>query len=211
MLSIKWQGITSLKILRNKTIYQIGRISTYVLIGLLFYSLGRSFALANFQKGLSISIGLILLIWLAITLFKLNSLNSVLLNIFSWLRKILGPIVNIKGPIGSLSSGMLNGLLPCGLVYVAAFASVVQHSIADNIQYMIAFGMGTLPLLIAVIGGAQLAGNKVKLLAKRLTPIFIAALGIYFILRGMELNIPYLSPVIVDGINDTTVNCEPVY
>jgi sulfite exporter TauE/SafE len=211
MLSIKWRGVTSLKILRNKAIYQVGRITTYILIGLLFYYLGRSFALANFQKALSISIGIILLVWVAVSFLKVNNLNNALLKIFGWLRKVLSPIVNIKGPIGSYSSGMLNGLLPCGLVYVAAFASVVQPTAGENMQYMAAFGVGTLPLLIAVIGGAQFAGAKVRKAASQVTPIFIVLLGIYFVMRGLELDIPYLSPVILEGVNDSTVNCEPVY
>ncbi|MFY0674314.1 MAG: sulfite exporter TauE/SafE family protein [Bacteroidia bacterium] len=211
MLSIKWKGITSLKILQNKAIYQIGRISTYILIGLLFYYLGRSFALANFQKGLSITIGSILLIWVLLTFFQINSLNTILLKLFTWLKKIFAPIVNIKGPVGSFSSGMLNGLLPCGLVYVAAFASVVQPSAIESIQYMSAFGVGTLPVIIAAIGGAHLAGNKLKLAANKLTPFFITILGLYFITRGLELNIPYLSPVMIEGVNDSTINCEPVY
>ncbi len=209
MISIKWHGIKSLTILRNKLIYQSGRIITYIFIGLLFYVLGRSFALASFQKALSITVGSILILWLLFDQLKLNQFNSLLLSIFNWAKKLFLPLTQIKGAAGSFATGLLNGLLPCGLVYVAAFASVLQISVTDNIKYMTMFGIGTLPLILIVLAGAQFAGNSVRKFATRFTPIFIGLLGLYFITRGLELNIPYLSPSI-NVVNDSTATCAPI-
>lgn len=208
MLSIKWQGVKSLTTLRNKLLYQVGRIFTYILIGLLFYAFGSSDTLASFQKLTSIFIGVVLI---AGVVFK-NKIsgisNKLILKIFSSLQKALSPFTRIKGPAGSLSSGMLNGLLPCGLVYLAAFTAVLQPSLVDSATYMFFFGLGTLPVLIAVMAGTRIAGKQVKLITTKLTPIFIVVLGAFFLVRGMELGIPYLSPILELSTDSTSV-CEP--
>lgn len=208
MLAVKWQGIQSLTVLRNKLIYQAGRIATYMLIGLFFYTLGRNLALAGLQKSMSLLIGAALLLSVAFRYYNFNKLNETVFALYQKLKKLIAPLTKIKGPTGGFFMGMLNGILPCGLVYVAAFTSVLQPSAIDAAKFMLLFGLGTLPMILGILSGAQLAGNKVKTFANKLTPIFIGLLGVFFILRGMELGVPYISPVL-DLTGDSTAVCAP--
>ena len=95
--------------------------------------------------------------------------------------------------------GALNGLLPCGLVYVACAGAVATGGFASGLGYMMAFGIGTVPMML----GLSLLGMKLRFAIgsgfQRLIPISVAALGILLVIRGLGLGIPYLSPDLSGG------------
>ena len=89
---------------------------------------------------------------------------------------------------------MLNGLLPCGLVYMAIAGAIGTGGIVEGSLYMFLFGLGTIPMLLAI----SLAGNILSLTVRnninKLIPVLVVIVGLLFILRGLSLGIPYLSP-----------------
>jgi uncharacterized protein len=93
-----------------------------------------------------------------------------------------------------LAIGILNGFLPCGLVYVALAASMTTGVALDSLVYMVVFGLGTIPAMLTVSILGQSLTAKVRLRLTRLVPIGALALGCLLILRGMSLGIPYVSP-----------------
>jgi sulfite exporter TauE/SafE len=90
--------------------------------------------------------------------------------------------------------GLLNGLLPCGLVYIACAAATATGSLMSGVDYMLAFGLGTVPMLLTI----SLVGTKLqfvlRLRLQRLIPVSLAVVGALLLLRGMALGIPYVSP-----------------
>jgi len=90
----------------------------------------------------------------------------------------------------------LNALLPCGLVYMGLAGATAMASYLQGAWFMFFFGLGTLPLMMAV----SLLGNRVRISFKSrintLMPVFIILIGGLFILRGMNLGIPFISPKI---------------
>jgi sulfite exporter TauE/SafE len=90
--------------------------------------------------------------------------------------------------------GLLNGLLPCGLVYLALASAVAAGSAVNGAAFMAFFGLGTLPAMfaIAVFGNFMRQGIRLKL--RRAVPAFMTVMALLLILRGLSLGIPYLSP-----------------
>jgi sulfite exporter TauE/SafE len=90
--------------------------------------------------------------------------------------------------------GLLNGLLPCGLVYVACAGATVAGGVSSGIGYMAAFGMGTAPLMLAIGVSGRLLPLPVRLRLRAAIPVSVFLLAMLLILRGMALGIPYVSP-----------------
>ena len=181
--------------LQNLT-YQFGRIATYSILGALLGIIGQGFEMAGFQQYLTIGVG-ILLIVMAIFSFggkdfasKIPFLTSTLLKVKLKLSKLLQ-----KADYRSrFATGLLNGLLPCGMVYMALTASLAAGGIWQSSLFMGLFGLGTLPFMFAVVllGNLMTTAFRIKIL--KFIPIMMIILGGLFILRGMEIGIPYLSP-----------------
>jgi hypothetical protein len=91
--------------------------------------------------------------------------------------------------------GFLNGFLPCGLVYMAIFASIATANVIQGSLYMILFGLGTIPLMTAFVYLGNFTTGLVRRRIQQFIPVAIVVIGVLFILRGMGLGIPYVSPV----------------
>ncbi|HSH64332.1 MAG TPA: sulfite exporter TauE/SafE family protein, partial [Bacteroidia bacterium] len=90
--------------------------------------------------------------------------------------------------------GLLNGLLPCGLVYVAVAGALNTNGVLSGIAFMVVFGLGTIPVMMSVTLLGNVIGQKLRKQMNHIIPVFIVMLGIIFILRGLSLGIPYISP-----------------
>lgn len=181
--------------LQNLT-YQFGRIVTYSILGAVLGIIGQRFHMAGFQQYLTIAVGALLIV-MALFSFggtdfasKIPFLTSSLLRVKMSLSKLLQ-----KADYRSrFATGLLNGLLPCGMVYMALTASLAAGGIYQGALFMALFGLGTLPFMFAVVlmGNLMTAAFRIKIL--KLVPLMMIILGSLFIVRGMELGIPYLSP-----------------
>lgn len=183
----------------NKLIYQAGRIISYCLLGVLIGLLGRQIWMAGIQQGVSILSGILILIAAASRLFKFSvgNNNSLLLKPFN---KLFG--YALKHKANHLIIGIINGFLPCGFVYLALAGALNTGAVDSAVSYMFWYGLGTLPLMflagISVGFTTTLFRRKINLIV----PYFMVFLGIWFIMRGMELNIPYLSPAPLNAISN---------
>ena len=176
--------------------YFIGKTLTYALMGLLFGLVGEGVFIAEYQQEFSIFAGLLMILMGLFSLLHLRvkGLGNPLLKGFSLLKNALGKQLSKKTVTSSLSIGFLNGFLPCGLVYTALFGALAMGNWWGSMIYMTAFGVGTIPLMFLLI----LLGDFLPLaLRRRLNqwlPLVVILVGILFILRGLGLGIPYLSP-----------------
>ena len=189
----------------NKILYQIGRILTYGIIGLLFGILGNSIAMKGWQQGFSILTGVILL-FIGISYTLMHNYPK----IAAFQTKIIHPFTKVMAkwlykPNGSFIAGMLNGLLPCGMVYMAVASAMNAENSLLSFQFMVCFGLGTLPLMFIFSFLTTLPKKFFKVKFSSILPVLYIIMGLWFILRGVNLDIPYLSPLLyVDG----AISCE---
>jgi len=174
-------------------LYNFGRIITYSLLGAIFGLIGKGFSIVGLQQNLSIAIGVVML--LSVFLKGTFEANFGVLNrLVNFIKIRLSRFFKTPTLLNLSYIGLFNGLLPCGLVYVAIFGSLLSDSITHAILYMIAFGLGTVPLMFvtSVVGSWTTASIKHKI--NKVIPIIIVLIAILFILRGLGLEIPYISP-----------------
>lgn len=182
-------------------VYNLGRTLTYAIFGFIMGFLGWGLELGGLQKIFSILLGLILLyscLTYVIPSLQLKTSVSQYINFNTIIQKVKRHFV-INTNSNAIKLGMLNGLLPCGLVYVALASSVTQASPLLSSAYMLSFGLGTLPLMFLVMVGGNLYKNAFKKLNKFI-PLMIGILGLYLIYRGMSLHIAENPDDIVKGI-----------
>ena len=175
--------------------YHIGRVLVYGILGYLVGYIGMGIKLFGVLQAISIiaGIGIIIYAWRnKLTFFK-NPFTSSLRHT-SLLSRSMGKIMRSESPVKLFLLGALNGLLPCGMVYTALITAVVLGTPILSATSMLAFGLGTLPGLVAFSLFAQQLGNPIRSKINRYLPYLITVVGLLIILRGMNLNIPYISP-----------------
>lgn len=184
------------KMMLGRIVYNTGRVITYGLIGILVGFLGQLVAMGEVQQVLSIFAGAMLLLAAIFPYLssKLQSSPAWYNRLIASLKRAMGGFIRKKGLGSSLMVGMLNGLLPCGLVYLALAGAALAGSAAGGMTYMLFFGLGTIPamLLAPLIG--QWLQQRFAFDLNKAYPVFLGILGLIFILRGMNLGIPVLSP-----------------
>lgn len=175
---------------RSSFAYHAGRIAIYALIGMIFGTLGLSMALAGWQRGLSIVAGVTILAGLFLS--SATALKTPVMKLVTRLKSTFGHLLQRRSLASQFSLGAINGLLPCGLVYVAAAGAAATGHPLTGASYMVAFGLGTLPMLLGIV----VAGGRLPFAARlhRLMPVAVAVVAVLLILRGLALGIPYLSP-----------------
>ncbi|MBO9659761.1 MAG: sulfite exporter TauE/SafE family protein [Chitinophagaceae bacterium] len=180
----------------NVYIYQAGRIFTYVMVGLVAGVLGRGVLLSGYQQSLSILMGLVLLLIAAgFLLGKKGRSISFFKGYYLFISRLVSlAIQKASEPGGAFLFGMANGLLPCGMVYIAALSSLSLGNVYDSGLFMLFFGAGTLPAMLAIAFVRHKIGFRRLSWLKSLTPGIMFVMGVLLVVRGLNLDIPYLSP-----------------
>ena len=186
----------------DKLLYQLGRIAAYCTLGVIIGTIGQQIWLAGFQQGISLLSGALIVIAACSRLLKFSLFKS-------QSSFMLGPFNKafnyaLKHKANHLIIGFINGFLPCGFVYLALAGALNTDGIQNAVGYMFWFGLGTLPLMFIATLGLGFTGSVFRRKITRVVPYLMLCIGIWFILRGMTLNIPYLSPPGTNGIS----NCK---
>lgn len=192
------------------TIYHVGRLLAYSLIGLIFGLVGKSLYIFGFQQQLSIIIGVIMIITVLIPVQTFNkyNLSKPIYKIFSRIKSALGKSLKKKTTDTFLTIGFLNGFLPCGLVYMAVFASITTGVALQGSLYMILFGLGTIPLMTSAIYLGKFLNTTIKQRIQKVIPVFVVIIGLLFVFRGLGLGIPYLSPAPITEMASSAMECH---
>ena len=207
-LSIPGVNANSLRGIFTFSIYHLGRILTYALFGLIFGLAGRGIYLAGFQQMTSIVLG-ILMVGIFIRHFFFNNIlsSSVAGRLLKRIQFLFGSVWAYQGRLRFVLLGMINGLLPCGMVYLALALAVTTKSLSGGILLMTMFGLGTLPALAGLRYFAFSLSLPMRNYFKKISPFLIGIMGMMLILRGMNLGIPYLSPAIT-GSSPAGISCH---
>src|SRR6476659_4079003 len=163
-LALPTQYLPSLKRTMAVLLYQVGRVITYAALGLIFGLLGRRIYLAGFQQWFSIGMGMLILFlvahhWIFRKRLQLQFLNS----FYMIVQRMMIRILNSKGMAPYLFFGIANGFLPCGMVYMALAGALVTTDIYQSVIFMAAFGLGTLPAMVAVSFLKQFVGTQTRI------------------------------------------------
>lgn len=191
-LSLPYPEQTRWGRLKSILLYNTGRLITYSLIGLVFGLMGKGLFFAGWQRAVSIVMGVFLLL---VSFSLINPERSLMSNnyvsrAYLWLKQQLGKRLQQKGDRSIFLVGLLNGILPCGLVYLAIVGALTAEHAWQGMFYMASFGLGTFPLMIAVVWSSVWLKPGIRTFFTRFYPVFLFALAILLIWRGLLLQIP---------------------
>ncbi|CAZ96408.1 MULTISPECIES: sulfite exporter TauE/SafE family protein [Zobellia] len=191
-------------------IYHLGRLMAYGIIGVVFGLLGKGLSIFGMQQKLSIIIGvlMILVILIPYKTFNKYNLSKPIYKMVSKVKNRLGKELKKKSPDTFLTIGFLNGFLPCGLVYMALFGAIAMGNAVQGGLYMMLFGLGTLPLMTVAIYFSGLLKGGIRQKVRKAIPVFVVIIGLLFILRGLGLGIPYVSPAPITEMASSAIECQ---
>ncbi len=176
----------------NALKYNLGRTFTYMLLGLLFGFIGQGVFLAGYQSGLSVFLGVLMLLlaFFSLDLEKYLVNSSVFGRFMLRLKSGLARLLKADSNPSFFLIGLLNGFLPCGLVYMAVVGAVSTGHVLSAALYMGLFGLGTLPLMLTTSLAGHLLGLRFRKYLQKLLPILLVVMAILFILRGLNFHLP---------------------
>ncbi|MBW8334731.1 MAG: sulfite exporter TauE/SafE family protein [Prolixibacteraceae bacterium] len=177
-------------------LYNSGRVITYSILGILFGLLGQGIQMAGFQQWTSILLGaaMIISVLFPFVFREKITIGNLFTGFSARLITRLRKLFTDRSYFSLLMIGLLNGLLPCGLVYVAIAGAIGSGTVLNGAIFMMLFGIGTIPLLLIATLASDAIGQRVRSKMQRVVPYFVFLLGVLFILRGMSLGIPVISP-----------------
>lgn len=178
------------------TLYNLGRTLTYGIMGAIFGLLGQGVAMMGFQQKVSVIMGSLMIISVLFPALFRNqySMEKSWFSLVGKLKSSIGKMFSVRTFQSLFFIGMLNGLLPCGLVYMAIAGAIGTGAVLSGSLYMIMFGLGTLPMLLGITLAGNLMGLAFRKRINKVIPVLVILVGIFFVLRGLSLGIPYLSP-----------------
>lgn len=209
-LALPVQHFSSIQKFLALLLYQAGRMITYSVIGLLFGLAGRQIFISGYQQWFSIGMGILVLLLAALYFIQKKSIRLSFLSPFyqSVQRIIMRILKSSTSVVSFLLLGMANGLLPCGMVYIALATSLSFAEIGESILFMAMFGAGTLPVMMFIGYAGVLIKPEFRTAFRRMTPVFISLMGVILILRGLNLGIPFLSPELPQSPG-AALECNP--
>jgi sulfite exporter TauE/SafE len=177
-----WGGLT----------YNLGRISMYAIWGGLIGFFGRGLFIMGLQSAFSITIGVLMLLAVFFSLNLEGRINRLplLAKGRQWVMQTMGRYLQSQSLTAQFKVGILNGMLPCGLVYAAIGGAVATGSVVYSVLYMSLFGLGTLPLMLGTAVAGQFIDLQWRRRLRNLTPIFLFFFALLFLFRGFGIHPP---------------------
>jgi|JI10StandDraft_1071094.scaffolds.fasta_scaffold172602_3 sulfite exporter TauE/SafE len=210
-LAVPSPGRSAWSRMRSALLLNGGRVVTYALLGAAVGLFGRGLDMAGLQRTVSIALGVVIIVALvAPGLVSRIPLSNGLARLVLQLQGVMARQLKRTSPEGLFFTGLLNGLLPCGMVYLALAGALAQNGPGQGALFMLLFGLGTWPLLVGLKVGSTFIGPVVRARLRRVAPAAYALMAVLFILRGLDLGIPYVSPYLPDANSAAEVCHTPV-
>lgn len=191
-MALPFQDQNKWRIFQNTLLYNGGRIATYALIGILPGLVGQGLALGGFQKNMSILLGIFILLAAVFSFGADRYLQKIPLyrRFYFFVQQKLGQLLKNQDRSTFFSIGLLNGLLPCGLVYMALAGALTQTNMFAGAGYMAFFGLGTLPLMLTVALSKGLISLGLRNFIRKVTPAFMVIFALLLLFRGFHVSLP---------------------
>ncbi|AOW20654.1 sulfite exporter TauE/SafE family protein [Urechidicola croceus] len=193
------------------SLYHLGRLLSYTIIGLVFGLIGKGLYLAGLQQRISILMGIVMIVLVLIPakIFNQYNFSKPLYRLIGKVKSNLGKLLKNKSNKSLLLIGVLNGFLPCGMVYMALVGAVATSNFYSGMFYMFLFGLGTIPLMTSAVYFRNIFSISFRNKIQKAIPLFVVLIGTLFILRGLGLGIPYISPSNASlTVNSIPVGCQ---
>ena len=207
-MALPLQGRSSREKLTGGLLYNAGRITTYTSFGLIAGWMGAGLRWFGWQQRISLILGITILLFMILpAIMPVHRLQSAIQARMSGIRQTLARVLFRGTPTAMFATGMLNGLLPCGLVYMALAGSAISGDPLQGAAFMALFGIGTTPVMLATVRMGSLLHRNMRQKLQNMYPALLIIMAILLIFRGLDLGIPYLSPSL--RISDTqAVHCR---
>lgn len=191
-LALPVGGLSPRRVAWARLAYSAGRIGTYAALGTVVGWLGERVALGGLARSVSIvAAGALLLTQLPARWVPFRPFHAA----SAALRRRLMPLLKRRSFVGMAGLGVVNGLLPCGLLYVGLANAAATATAPGGAACMALFGLGTLPAFAAAWALPPVLGASARRRVQRLMPAVPFLIAALLLLRGLNLGIPYLSPV----------------
>ncbi len=177
-------------------VYNSGRTLTYAFMGMIFGIIGMGLKMSGLQQWVSILMGIIMVLSVLLPAFfrKSHFYHNTITRFTQFLRNHFHRLFMIRSYTSLFAIGVLNGFLPCGLVYIAIAGALATGDLVRGTLFMVWFGVGTIPMLFVLNIAGNVLSSRLRTAIRRIIPLVIVLIGILFILRGMNLGIKYISP-----------------
>lgn len=195
----------------GRLLYNLGRVVTYSFLGAVFGLLGSRLVISGFQQSVSIALGIAIVIAVLIPpKYKAKiSQHQIVQKLSTPLKSGISELFKRGTFTAMFLIGILNGFLPCALVYVALAGAIASGDAISGSAVMILFGLGTIPAMFAATLFGKFINLNIRKKINRAIPVLAIVLGLLFIVRGMALGIPYISPKIsAQVVNDSNMDCH---
>jgi len=213
-MALPFVGSNGWRFYAGRLLYNGGRLTTYTLLGALAGAFGASLQMAGLQQAVSITSGVLILLLLVLPAASKGKAARVFGTdkLMVWVRQKLGYFFQ-QNSLGALFMvGLLNGLLPCGFVYIALSGAISAPGVQGAMLYMLLFGLGTFPLMFLVSLSGKFISLKLRHTFNKVVPYVGMVLAMLFIVRGLGLGIPYMSPKVAETAHhkkEITMCCKP--
>lgn len=191
ILAIPLPAAARWAVLLQMLVYHSGRILTYAALGICFGLLGKGIAIAGLQQVLSVAAG-VFIVAMAFVAWRFEKLVTALPGFGTFTRSIrqqMGKLINKHPGSATFSLGLLNGLLPCGMVYAALAGAISTTNSMEGGIFMALFGLGTLPLLLTVTIAGRSFSQSIRIKMKVVQPILLTLAGLLLIQRGLHVDL----------------------
>lgn len=169
--------------------YNIGRVSSYVILGMIFGGLGSLFMITMEMHGALFIFAGVLMIITALSMLGLSKLLHALEHSFSnfkIFKLLFSRLIKSKSVKSFFALGMMNGFFPCGFVFFFAAKAASSASIIDGGLIMAVFGLATVPTLLALGQSVNFMRDiAFRQTMNRIAAVAIAIYGAYSIYYGL--------------------------
>lgn len=195
-LALPVHGKSAFTRIAGPLLYNTGRVLTYFVLGMVFGLLGKGFVIGGYQQWLSIIMGVtvLVIVLLPASVKTRLSMINVIAPAIAKVKSLLGSFLKQRTAGSLFVIGVLNGLLPCGLVYLAVAGAIATGDVLKSGMFMAVFGLGTIPAMLFVTMAKTIVSVNIRSKISKAIPVFTVVMACLLILRGLDLGIPYLSP-----------------
>ncbi len=172
-------------------LYAFGRITTYTILGAIFGFVGSVVTFSSMANGLLLLGTGILMILVGLSLVgKLKFLTNIEHSIsqMPWYKKIFKKLLSSNSFFSFYFLGLLNGLLPCGFVYVFAITAASTASVFWGAIVMLIFGLSTIPAMFSLgffVG--LLKQNELRNIIIKVAAVLVVLFGFFTAYNGYNL------------------------
>lgn len=172
--------------------YNLGRTFTYAILGLFFGMIGSFIVVLDLQKVLSIVLGVLLVTSFLLSYDIDQRVNGfpMIRRFYDKIRRSISTMYNRAKQYHPFTLGAANGLLPCGLVYLALAGALAAGNLIHGMAFMLFFGLGTIPIMLSVVLGIKFISPKLRFQFRKILPYVTLCFGLFLIYRGVVADMP---------------------